>query len=85
MYPHQVFVLHSAYPDGTWRGLEKCSGTPEDCVRVFAERAPADEALAKMREDVRPYFQVVEVTLVTPDVRAPLDQAAWAKVNEVLP
>ncbi len=27
--PTTFYVLHSAYPDGTWRGWEKCSGAAE--------------------------------------------------------
>lgn len=84
MYPHQVFVLHSAYPDGSWRGLEKCSGTEEGCVRTFTEREAAEKALVAMG-DTGDYFKIVEVTLVTPNVRGALDSAAFEKVEPVLP
>jgi hypothetical protein len=86
MFPHQAFVLHSAYPDGTWRGLEKCVSTvAHDGVLVFQERAAAEAHLASIDEDVREYLQVVEVTLVTPDVRAPLDSATQEKVDPRIP
>ena len=25
----KMYVLHSPYPDKTWRGIEKCLGNPE--------------------------------------------------------
>lgn len=25
-----MWVLHSPYPDGTWRGIEKCMSNPKD-------------------------------------------------------
>lgn len=82
MYPHQVFVLHSSYPDGTWRGLEKCSSTSEG-PRVFTSADEAEAARVAMPEG--DYFKVVEVTLVTPSVRGPLDSARWDEVNPLVP
>lgn len=84
MYLHQLFVLHSPYPDGTWRGLEKCSATPEG-PRVFDSVEGAQSALDGMPVEVRPYFSIVEVTLVTPSVRGALDSATFEKVNPIIP
>lgn len=79
MIPYQVFVLHSAYPDGTWRGLEKCAGAPGDATLIFTTREAASNYLKEHECD--PYFQVVEVTLVTPFIRKPLDSATSEKVD----
>jgi len=78
-FPHQVFVLHSAYPDGTWRGLEKCGGAQGDATLVFTSREAAENYLKEHECD--PYFQVVEVTLITPAVRRALDSATYEKVD----
>ena len=74
----QAFVLHSPYPDGTWRGIEKCAGgqttfNDGDYTMVFLSREAAEKAL-KLNE-MDPYFEIVEVTLVTPFVRQALDSA----------
>ena len=84
MYPYQLWVLHSAYPDGTWRGLEKCSAS-SDGPRLFNSEEDAQSALDAMSAEVRPYFSIVEVTLVTPSVRSALDSATFEKVNPLIP
>lgn len=83
MYPHQLFALHSPYPDGTWRGLEKCSSTKDGLI--LFDSAEGAEAARVAMGDVGEQFKVVEVTLVTPSVRKPLDSATWDKVNPVVP
>lgn len=80
MYPHQLWVLHSPYPDGTWRGLEKCSATP-DGPRMFDSKESAEAAL----DGLPPYFSVVEVTLLTPAVRDPLSAATFLNVKSLIP
>lgn len=82
MNPYQVFVLHSAYPDGTWRGIEKCAGAPGDATLIFTTKEAAEQYLKEHECD--PYFQVVEVTLVTPGIRKPLDSATYEKVDPPL-
>lgn len=87
MFPHQVFVLHSAYPDGTWRGLEKCAGAPGVTAwttLMFNDRVEA-EGFLNAQPEMKPYFRVVELTLVTPDVRQPLDSATYLLVDDLLP
>jgi len=83
MTTHAVYVLHSAYPDGSWRGLEKCCGAPGDATLVFVSREAAEQYLKDHECD--PYFRVVEVTLVTPSIRQPLDSAIEEKVIELIP
>jgi hypothetical protein len=77
-----VWVLHSPYPDGTWRGLEKCSAT-RDGPLVFGAREGAEEVLRNMGE-VASYFRIVEVCIVMPCVRKPLDSATYARVLDAL-
>ncbi len=84
MYPYQLWVLHSAYPDGTWRGLEKCSAT-SDGPRLFNSEEDAQSALDAMPVEVRPYFSIVEVTLLTPAVRDPLCAATFLNVKSLIP
>ena len=82
MVTDRVYVLHSAYPDGTWRGLSKCCGATGDATLVFSEREAAEQYLKD--HDCDPYFRVVEVTLVVPGIRKPLDSAITEKVDEAL-
>lgn len=69
-----VWVLHSPYPDGTWRGIEKCQSTEQCGAVLYPTKEAAQEAL-RGQDDMEQYFRVVEVTLVTPFVRKPLDEA----------
>jgi len=39
-----VFVLHSGYPNGAWRGYEKCLDTEEGVPLVFESAEEAREA-----------------------------------------
>lgn len=84
MYPYQLFMLHVPYPDGTWRGLEKCSAT-SDGPRLFGSKEGAQSALDEMPIATRSYFHIVEVTLVTPAVRGALDSATFEKVKPLIP
>lgn len=64
-----VYVLHSPYSDGAWRGWEKCAGNGQ-AVLVFDSREAAE---AYARESAhRDKFRVVPVVLHTPLVRASL-------------
>ena len=37
----KMYVLHSPYPDKTWRGIEKCLGNPEyDAIYFFQDIQP---------------------------------------------
>lgn len=68
-----IYVLHSAYPDGSWRGIEKCCGTHGGATLVFDTREEAELYLKNNKLD--PHFQVVPVTLTTPSVRCHLRSA----------
>ena len=71
---HTLYVVHSAYPDGTWRGIEKCSSGSTGILGPYLFDQP-EIAKAYMEGegmDARLY-RVVLVTLTTPAVRAPLD------------
>ncbi len=67
------YILHNAYPDGTFRGLEKSMPNLFDTV---------DEALTYVQTHVPPdeheWWSVVPVVIVTPAVRRPLDAVARA-------
>lgn len=89
MFPHSVFVIHSPYPDGTWRGLEKCGrgfvdDTDCDAPLLFTDREVAKNYLSKHKL-LEFGFVIVEVTLVTPSVLDPLDSATQEKLDNLLP
>lgn len=73
-----VYVLHSPYPDGTWRGWEKCAGNGQAAL-VFDSRESA-EAYARGSAH-HETFRVVPVVLNTPGVRESL--AAYAGAGEL--
>lgn len=80
--PYQVFVLHSPYPDRTFRGIEKCAGAyvaGTETVGVFQLREDAEKALENLGDDGN-YFQIVEAVLILPAVRAGLDSADFNKI-----
>lgn len=77
------YVLHSPYPDETWRGLEKCSAT-RDGPLVFGAHEGAEEVLGTMEPEVAAFFRIVEVCIVTPAVRRPLDSSTYTRVLDVL-
>lgn len=56
------YVLHSPYPNGTWRGWEKCYGTEFGVVMC----ATIEEAQA-MAMGVDVGFKVWPVTIEVPD------------------
>lgn len=80
VFPHVGYVLHSPYADGTWRGWEKCMGTM-DAQLVFPTREEAEKALTT-RTVTPEFYRVVEVTILTPGVRKPLDAADYAHTTE---
>ena len=64
------YVLHSPYPDKSWRGVEKCAGSAEaGGPLLFHSRAEA-ALFAQERELTE--FMVVETVLMTPAVREKL-------------
>lgn len=67
-----AYVIHSAYPDGSWRGIEKCLGNNIGALLLFADVYDAKLYLESRLTDMRPYFKVVKVTLQIPNVREPI-------------
>jgi len=60
-----MWVLHSPYPDGTWRGTEKCLGSEHGDILLFYSR----DAAAEYRDAVLAnHFRPVRVTLTVPAV-----------------
>jgi hypothetical protein len=69
----EMYLLHSPYPDGTWRGIEKCcgGGTTEVPVAVLLFDT-AVEAEEYNRVVARGFWVVVPVTIDIPRVRGAL-------------
>lgn len=75
---HFVWVLHSPYPNTTWRGLEKCcsSGYSQSAVLFESEQAALNFVVA---EDLQGnYYIPVRCELITPVVGASLKLAKEA-------
>jgi len=71
MTEHKYWILHSPYPDGTWRGIEKCA-MDDDCTGplLFETCDEAKEFISKRCID---WFAPVKVTLSTPNIRGKLE------------
>lgn len=64
-YP--FYVLHSPYPDKSWRGIEKCVTIGSTgMVMLFDTKQEAEEYMKKFNLEE---FVPVELELITPDVR----------------
>ena len=65
------YVAHSPYPDGTWRGIEKCACDKWGTLIVWETE---EEVWAWIRDicGTPDYWVPVAVGLFYPDVRAPL-------------
>lgn len=67
------YVLHSPYPDGTWRGWEKCytvaventSGFNEECVAIF------DDMIEAERVAYGSGFRPWPINIDVPAIRSP--------------
>jgi len=73
MEKQRLFVLHSPYPNGTWRGLENClTGTDTEGPLLFET---PERAQAWLHADpvAQQYWKVVAVELTIPAVGEPLD------------
>lgn len=70
---HEVFVLHSPYPDGSWRGIEKCATTEySDGPLLFYTEHEILDFMKKRANRIDPDFRIVPVVLTTPSVREDL-------------
>jgi len=63
---HSYYVLHSPYPDKTWRGIEKCLMDGSGMPRLFGSEEDANR-FSKVNS--LPEFITVEITVTTPSVR----------------
>ncbi len=71
-----MYLLHSPYENGTWRGIHKCVGAdeaPDAVCLLFEDRESAKKHLNSMPEDLREYWHIVPVMLAMPDVGSRLD------------
>lgn len=81
----QMWVLHSPYPDGTWRGLEKCSHNGNGLI-LFATEDAAKTAIDD-GEGLADGLVPVSVQLHHPPVRGRIDctdaiEALQAHLNQ---
>jgi len=67
----EYWVLHSPYPDKSWRGIEKCA-TDAGCngPLLFETYTEAEQFIEK--NSFFDWFEPVKVTLCVPDVRGSL-------------
>jgi hypothetical protein len=63
----EYWVLHSPYPDKTWRGIEKCATENHTSPLMFESKEEAQEFMYVHKCD--PHFVPVKVTLVVPSIR----------------
>ena len=77
------WVLHSPYPDKTWRGIEKSSAHDDGAPRLFEKKSDAEAFIVAHEMD--PYFVPVEVCLVVPGVRRSLRSVGlvYPQINEL--
>lgn len=65
-----AWVVHSPYPDGTWRGIEKCASTEAGAPLLFFSE---QEAVNFIEEIMEAGLMIpVRVVLTTPSARRPL-------------
>lgn len=80
---YEKWVAHNSYPDGTWRGLEKCTGVGFEPYGMTPTLEPArfvSIVMLDTREEVEEYIEKHElkgyvpvcVHVVTPTIRGPL-------------
>jgi len=66
----EYWVLHSPYPDKSWRGIEKCALSDDYNLLLFETEL---EAIAFIHiGEMEEWFEPVKVTLCVPDVRESL-------------
>ena len=83
LYTLSVWVLHSPYADGSWRGLEKCVTDSSDVPRLFGSRQEA-EVFVSTHELLG--FKPVRVLLTVPAVRrdtSVVPPDVWSSVDGV--
>lgn len=77
---YSYYVLHSPYPDKSWRGIEKCVSMPGTSGNPMLFDSRSD-ALAFAKQLELSEFIPVEVELVTPSVREPISGNIFSEVK----
>jgi len=67
----EMWVIHSPYPDHTWRGIEKCVHSEELNGLLLFETA--EDAQDRIESREIPFFYPVRILLTTPSVRNSLE------------
>ena len=91
--PHEKWIAHSPYPDGTFRGLEKSTGVGLTMGTMFPTLNPSHLVSIVMldtREEVEAYITAHKLTgyvpvcvhVVTPGIRGPLNTLEHKRVPE---
>jgi hypothetical protein len=64
----KMYVLHSPYPDKTWRGIGSCLGNPEyDAIYFFQDIQAAKDYIR--REDIEEgNYSIVEIEVDLPAI-----------------
>lgn len=65
-----LFVLHSPYPDHSWRGIEKCLDSPDGGILFFRSYEEAEEYLKELGKE--PCWWIVPLEVEIPDIREKL-------------
>ena len=68
---YSYYVLHSPYPDKSWRGVEKCVSMPGTFGSPMLFDSSSDALAYAKRLDLQEFIPV-EVELATPSIRKPL-------------
>ncbi len=71
----KMYVLHSPYPDKTWRGIEKCLGNPEYDAIYFFQDIQAAKDYIRREEILEGYFSIVELEVDLPAAREDIHKA----------
>jgi len=75
MTTHSFYMLHSAYPDGSWRGIEKCLGRTceEDSAPMLFETRERAETYRELNNPEQKWRAVL-VQINVPNIREPLNE-----------
>lgn len=60
------WVAHSPYPDGKWRGEEKCITNPDGCPILFKDMESAESYIKE--HGFQNYFKPVKIKVILPKI-----------------
>ena len=68
----KAYLIHSPYPDKSWRGIEKCLASDQhpNPILLFPSREQAQEYLQINKLDK--YFLIQEVEIYIPQIKEPI-------------